>query len=153
MDKPQKHYARMSLVVQWIRIHLPRQGTWVQSLVWEDYTCRWPTKPMYLGFRALLKAVYPGAHAPQRETTTIRSPCTATREQTRLQQVKKSLHNNKDSAQPKINKKQEKKKFQTLCKKDGCIKPTGDIPVLHCHEHAQLDSKHGKNHEGSSPKR
>ena len=39
MDKPQKHYARMSLVVQWIRIHLPRQGTWVQSLVWEDYTC------------------------------------------------------------------------------------------------------------------
>ena len=81
------------------------------------------------------------AHALQspysatRETTTRRSPCTATRQQTRLQQVKKSLHNNKDSAQPKINKKQEKKKFQTLCKKDGCIKPTGDIPVLHCHEH------------------
>ena len=28
-----------SLVVQWIRIHLTFQGTWVQSLVWEDSTC------------------------------------------------------------------------------------------------------------------
>ena len=28
-----------SLVVQWLRIHLPMQGTWVQSLVWEDPTC------------------------------------------------------------------------------------------------------------------
>ena len=28
-----------SLVVQWLRICLPIQGTWVQSLVWEDYTC------------------------------------------------------------------------------------------------------------------
>ena len=27
-----------SLVVQWLRIHLPMQGTQVQSLVWEDPT-------------------------------------------------------------------------------------------------------------------
>ena len=27
------------LVVQWIRIHLLMQGTQVQSLVWEDFTC------------------------------------------------------------------------------------------------------------------
>ena len=29
---------RASLVVQWLRIHLPMQGTWVQSLVQEDLT-------------------------------------------------------------------------------------------------------------------
>ena len=33
-------------VVQWIRIHLPMQGTWVQSLVLEDSTCRGAPKPV-----------------------------------------------------------------------------------------------------------
>jgi len=28
-----------SLVLQWLRIFLPKQGTWVSSLVWEDSTC------------------------------------------------------------------------------------------------------------------
>ena len=32
-------YMRTSLVVQWIRIRLPMQGTWVQFLIWEDCTC------------------------------------------------------------------------------------------------------------------
>ena len=36
----------MSLVVQWLRIHLPMQGTKVQSLVWEDPTCQGATKPV-----------------------------------------------------------------------------------------------------------
>ena len=35
-----------SLVAQWLRIRLPMQGTWVQSLVREDPTCRGATKPM-----------------------------------------------------------------------------------------------------------
>ena len=35
-----------SLMVQWIRIHLPMQGTWVQSLVLEDSTCRGAPKPV-----------------------------------------------------------------------------------------------------------
>ena len=35
-----------SLVVQWLRICLAVQGTWVQSLVWEDSTCQKATKPM-----------------------------------------------------------------------------------------------------------
>ena len=35
-----------SLVVQWLRICLPMQGTWVWSLVWEDPTCRGATKPV-----------------------------------------------------------------------------------------------------------
>ena len=37
---------RASLVAQWLRIHLPMQGTWVRALVWEDPTCHGATKPM-----------------------------------------------------------------------------------------------------------
>ena len=35
-----------SLVVQWLRICLPMQETWVRALVQEDPTCRGATKPM-----------------------------------------------------------------------------------------------------------
>ena len=35
-----------SLVAQWLRIRLPMQGTWVQSLVWEDPTRYRATKPV-----------------------------------------------------------------------------------------------------------
>ena len=35
-----------SLVAQWLRIHLPMQGTRVRALVWEDPTCRGATKPV-----------------------------------------------------------------------------------------------------------
>ena len=38
--------AGTSLVVQWLRIRLSMQGTWVQALVWEDPTCRGATKPV-----------------------------------------------------------------------------------------------------------
>ena len=34
------------LVVQWLRIHLPVQAAWVQSLVQEDSTCHGATKPV-----------------------------------------------------------------------------------------------------------
>ena len=34
------------LVVQWLRIRLPMQGTQVRALVQEDPTCRGATKPM-----------------------------------------------------------------------------------------------------------
>ena len=37
---------RASLVAQWLRIHLPMQGTWVRALVWEDPTCHRATKPV-----------------------------------------------------------------------------------------------------------
>ena len=37
---------RTSLVVQWLGIHLPTQGTRVRALVWEDPTCRGATKPI-----------------------------------------------------------------------------------------------------------
>ena len=38
--------VRNSLVTQWLRIHLPMQGTWVRSLVWEGPTCCGATKRM-----------------------------------------------------------------------------------------------------------
>ena len=34
-----------SLLVQYLRTHLPRQGTWVRSLVWEDPICQGATEP------------------------------------------------------------------------------------------------------------
>ena len=45
-DKDSKMSCRISLVVQWIRIPLPMQGTWVQALVREDPTCSGTTKPV-----------------------------------------------------------------------------------------------------------
>ena len=35
-----------SLVAQWLRIHMPMQGTRVRSLVREDPTCHGATKPV-----------------------------------------------------------------------------------------------------------
>ena len=49
-----------SLVVQWLRIHLPMQGTWVQALVWEDPTCRRETKPVCRNYWAC--ALKPMSH-------------------------------------------------------------------------------------------
>ena len=40
-------FVETSLVVQWLKICLPMQGTWVQSLVWEDPTCHRAAKPVY----------------------------------------------------------------------------------------------------------
>ena len=37
-------WFRASLLAQWLRICLVMQGTWVQSLVWEDPTCCTATK-------------------------------------------------------------------------------------------------------------
>ena len=42
-----------SLVVQWLRICLPMQGTQVRSLVRGDSTCRGATKPMRCNYRSL----------------------------------------------------------------------------------------------------
>ena len=69
-----KRKTRTSLVVQWLRICLPMQGTQVQQLVWEDSTCRGTTKP---------KTIEPTFYSPRsekREATTERGPRTATRE-------------------------------------------------------------------------
>ena len=52
-----------SLVAQWLRIHLPMQGTQVRALVREDPTCRGETKPMRHNYWACA----PRACAPQEE--------------------------------------------------------------------------------------
>ena len=72
-----------SLAAQWLRIHLPMQGTRVRALVREDPTCHGATKPVrhnywacalepashnYWSPRATTtEACVPRAHAPQRE--------------------------------------------------------------------------------------
>ena len=45
-DLPSKMTYQASLVMQWLRIPLPMQGTQVRSLVREYPTCRGATKPM-----------------------------------------------------------------------------------------------------------
>ena len=42
----QQSIIRASLVAQWLRIHLPMQGTRVRALLRDDPTCRGATKPM-----------------------------------------------------------------------------------------------------------
>ena len=49
-----------SLVVQWLRIRLPVQGTWVRALVQEDPMCRGATKPVRHNYRAC--ALGPESH-------------------------------------------------------------------------------------------
>lgn len=44
-------------------------------------------------------------------------------------------------------------KITILSRKGGCVTLIVNIPMLHCHKRVWLDSKHGKNHEGPSPKR
>ena len=46
METTLNKYYGTSLVAQWIRIHLPMQGTRVRALVLEDPTCRGATKPV-----------------------------------------------------------------------------------------------------------
>ena len=56
-------HLRASLVVQWLRICLPMQGTRVRALVWEDPTCRSATRPVSHNYWACAS----GACAPQQE--------------------------------------------------------------------------------------
>ena len=85
-----------SLVVQWIRICLPMQGTQVRSLVWEDFTCCGATEayvPQLLSPRA---ANYwsPSASStgsPTREATDYNEkPLHCNEEQTQLTATRES---------------------------------------------------------------
>ena len=105
-----------SLVVQWLIIRLPMQGTWVRALVLEDPTSRGATKPARHNYWArapqllsphatTTEAHMPRAHAPQKEKplqweahTPQWRVAPARRDKT------KPVHSNKDPTQPKINK-------------------------------------------------
>ena len=52
--------AGASLVAQWLRIHLPIQGTQFRALVWEDPTCCGATKPVHHNYWAC--ALEPTSH-------------------------------------------------------------------------------------------
>ena len=63
---------RASLVVQWLRIHLPVQGTWGQSLVWEEPTCCRATKPMNHTHHRSPDTLEPVLHNKRSPHTSIR---------------------------------------------------------------------------------
>ena len=102
-----------SLVVQWLRILLPIQGTQVQFLVWEDPTCSpgtWAPVPQLLSLHSgahVLQPLKPScsrACAPQREKPLQGEAC---RPQQRAAPApckqRKPMHSSEDPAQPKIN--------------------------------------------------
>ena len=64
-----------SLVVQWLRICLPVQGTWVWYLVWEDSTCHGAAGPV-----TQLLSPSSRARAPQQKRPPQWETCVAQRE-------------------------------------------------------------------------
>ena len=83
-----------SLVVQ-VGNRLPMQGTRIQSLVWENFTCHEATKPMCHNYWSPCSTTG--------EVTATKSPRTTIKEQPPLATTRgKSTHNNDDPAQPKI---------------------------------------------------
>ena len=84
-------------MVQWLRIHLPKQGTQVQSAAEEDSICFGTTKPVSQLLSAcsrvhvlqLLKPPLLGG-SETRKASTMRSPCTATRSSPHLLQLEKA---------------------------------------------------------------
>ena len=73
-----------SLVVQRLRIHLAMQGTWVQSLVWDDPSCHRGTNPVHHNYWSLC--------ALEAALLSMRSPYTTAREQPQLSKTRESLH-------------------------------------------------------------
>ena len=59
-DQYQNQLNRASLVAQWLRIHLPMQGTRVRALVREDPTCLGATGPVCHNYWAC--ALEPASH-------------------------------------------------------------------------------------------
>ena len=60
MGTPKNSVVGTSLVVQWLRTHLPIQGTRVRALGQEDPTCHGATKPVRRIYRAC--ALEPTSH-------------------------------------------------------------------------------------------
>ena len=84
-----------SVVVQWLRICLPRQGTEVQSLVWQYPMCQGAAKPMQHGYwPCALEPVLCGErsrHGGKPLAATRESPRTAVTTQSNCEQANKVL--------------------------------------------------------------
>ena len=106
-----------SLVAQWLRVHLPMQGTRVQALVWEDPTCCRATKPVHHNHWAtttellcrnywahvlqLLNPFPQSSCSPTREAIAMRSPLTTRKSSPCWPQLgRKPMHSNEDPMQP-----------------------------------------------------
>ena len=63
--KKKKKITQTSLVVQWLRICLPMEGTWVQPLMQEDSTGRRATKHTHEP--QLQKSICSRVHVPQQD--------------------------------------------------------------------------------------
>ena len=88
-------------MVQWLRIHLPKQETWVHSPVWEDPTCHEAAKAVRHNYQAgVLETML-----CTKKATTVRNLRTATGDVTPAgYKQRKPVHSNEDPAQSKINK-------------------------------------------------
>ena len=103
-SRNKSHLVRASLVVQWLRIRLPMQGTQVRALVREDPTCRGATKPVCYSYWAC--ALEPVSHnfwacVPQLQKPTHLGPVIRNK---RSHCNEKPARSNEDPTQPKINK-------------------------------------------------
>ena len=92
----QNRVSGTSWVAGRLRIHLPRQGTRVQSLVWEDPNRHRATKPVQHNSRSLLK---PEPVLRDRRSRCSGKPHTATKRSTHLPQ-EKPLCSSEVSVQP-----------------------------------------------------
>ena len=91
-----------SLVVQWLRICLPVQGTWVWALVWEDPTCCRATKPVCHKYWDC--ALEPASHnywacVLQLLKPARLDPCSATREATAMRSPRTTTKSSPNSPQ------------------------------------------------------
>ena len=98
---------RTSLVVQWIRICLPMQGTWVQSLIWKDPMCYRETKPCATTTELVLQSRRAEITEPMsHDCWSLRPRACAPQQGKPLQREatarKKSMCSNKDSVQSNI---------------------------------------------------
>ena len=120
-------------MIQWLRIHLPMQGTWVWSLVWEDPTCCGPTKHTHHNHWAcrpqVRKPMYQepvlhsqGSHHSKRPAHPIWRGAPA------LTARGSPCRRSKDPAQPKPNDCKKKKR-------DSPTSPLGNEAVAGCTKH------------------
>ena len=97
-----------SLVVQWLRICLPVQGTRVRALVREDPTCHGATKPVRHNYWAcesqLLKHVHSRTYAPQEKPPQWEACALHQRVVPARHNKRKPVRSNEDPTQPKVNK-------------------------------------------------
>ena len=106
-----------SLVVQWLRICLPVQGTQVQSLVREDPTCCGATKPVRHNYWAcMLQLLRPACLDPMLHNK--RSHCN---EKPVHRNQGKPMRSSEDTKQPKINKLINFKKINKLDQKEPVL--------------------------------